>query len=90
MLMTQSTLIAPSQNPLFLGIILAVCDRVADGCGLDLFRKEAPTSAELAESPEVVWLKNYGKRLDLEEMAAEELVRSEEIFSAFFAEEAKK
>jgi len=89
MLMTQSTLIAPNQNPLFLGIILAVCDRMADGCQLDLFRKEAPTSAELAESPEIVWLKNYGKKLDLEEMAAEELVKSEEIYTAFFAEEAR-
>jgi HD-like signal output (HDOD) protein len=90
MLMTQSTLVAPNQNPLFLGIILAVCDRVADGCQLDLFGKPAPTAEELAESPEIVWLKNYGRPLDLEEMAAEELVKSEEIFTAFFAEGAKK
>ncbi len=90
MLMTQSTLVAPNQNPLFLGIILAVCDRVADGCQLDLFGKEAPTAEELAESPEIVWLKNYSKPIDLAEMAAEELVKSEEIFSAFFSEEAKK
>ena len=90
MLMTQSTLIAPNQNPLFLGIILAVCDRVADGCQLDLFGKPAPTSEELAECPEIVWLKNYGKQLDLEQMAADELVKSEEIFTAFFTEEVKK
>jgi HD-like signal output (HDOD) protein len=90
MLMTQSTLVAPNQNPLFLGIILAVCDRVADGCQLDLFGKEAPAAEELAESPEIVWLKNYSKPIDLAEMAAEELVKSEEIFSAFFSEEAKK
>jgi HD-like signal output (HDOD) protein len=89
MLMTQSTLIAPNQNPLFLGIILAVCDRIADGCQLDLFRKEAPTSAQLAESPEIIWLKNYGRKLDLEEMAAEELVKSEEIYTAFFSEPVK-
>jgi HD-like signal output (HDOD) protein len=90
MLMTQSTLIAPNQNPLFLGIILGVCDRLADGCQLDLFGKEPPSAEELAESPEIVWLKNYGKPLDLEEMAAEELVKSEEVYSAFFAEDAKK
>jgi HD-like signal output (HDOD) protein len=90
MLMTQSTLVAPNQNPLFLGILLGVCDRIADGCGLDLFGKEPPTAAELAESPEIVWLKNYGKKLDLENMAADELVKSEEIFTAFFAEEAAK
>jgi HD-like signal output (HDOD) protein len=89
MLMTQSTLVAPNQNPLFLGIILAVCDRVADGCQLDLFGKPAPTPEELAESPEIVWLKNYGKKLDLETLAAEELVKSEEIFTAFFSEPAK-
>lgn len=90
MLMTQSTLVAPNQNPLFLGIILAVCDRVADGCQLDIFGKPAPTAEELAESPEIVWLKNFGRRLDLEEMAAEELVKSEEIYTAFFTEAAKK
>ncbi|HEX4140337.1 MAG TPA: HDOD domain-containing protein [Candidatus Methylacidiphilales bacterium] len=89
MLMTQSTLVAPNQNPLFLGIILAVCDRVADGCQLDLFGKPAPTPEELAESPEIVWLKGYGKKLELETLAAEELVKSEEIFTAFFTEPAK-
>lgn len=90
MLMTQSTLVAPNQNPLFLGIILAVCDRVADGCQLDLFGKPAPSPEELAESPEIVWLKNFGKPIDLAEMAAEELVKSEEIYTVFFTEEAKK
>jgi HD-like signal output (HDOD) protein len=89
MLMTQSTLVAPNQNPLFLGIILAVCDRIADGCQLDFFGRTAPSAEELAESPEIVWLKNYGRKLDLESMAAEELVKSEEIFTAIFAEPAK-
>jgi len=90
MLMTQSTLVAPNQNPLFLGIILAVCDHIADGCQLDLFGRVGPTTQELAESPEIIWLKGYSKPLDLENMAAEELVKSEEIFSVFFHEEAKK
>jgi len=89
MLMTQSTLVAPNQNPLFLGIILAVCDRVADGCQLDFFGRSTPSAEELAENPEVIWLKNYGRKLDLETMAAEELVKAEEIFTAFFAEPAK-
>ena len=89
MLMTQSTLVAPNQNPLFLGIILAVCDRVADGCQLDLFGRPVPSAEELAESPEIVWLKGYSKPVDLENMAAEELVKSEEIFTAFFTEPAK-
>jgi HD-like signal output (HDOD) protein len=89
MLMTQSTLVAPNQNPLFLGIILAVCDRIADGCQLDMFGRPQPTPEELAESPEIVWLKGYSKKLDLENMAAEELVKSEEIYTAFFSEAAK-
>jgi HD-like signal output (HDOD) protein len=89
MLMTQSTLVAPNQNPLFLGIILAVCDRIADGCQLDVFGRLAPTPEELAESPEIIWLKGYSKKLDLENIAAEELVKSEEIFTAFFTEPAK-
>jgi len=57
---------------------------------LDLFGKTPPTPEELAESPEIVWLKGYGKKLDLETLAADELVKSEEIFTAYFSEPATK
>jgi len=87
MLMTQSTLVAPNQNPLFLGIILSVCDRIADGSQLDMFGKTNVTMDEIRESPEVVWLRNYGKKVDFEAMAVEEFTKSQEIYTAFFSED---
>jgi hypothetical protein len=94
MLMTTSTLVAPNQNPLFLGIILSVCDKIADACQLDLFGKTSLSMPEVIESPEVVWLNNHGKKIDdIEAMAVEELVKSQEIYTVFFSaepEEAKK
>jgi len=86
MLMTTSTLVAPNQNPLFLGIILSVCDKIADGCQLDFLGKSEVTMDQVRESPEVAWLKNYGKPIDLEAMAVDEMVKSEEIYTVFFTE----
>lgn len=87
MLTTTSTLIAPNQNPLFLGIILGVCDKIADSCQLDLFGESTLTMDEVRESAEVAWLGNYGKKIDVEAMAVEELVKSQEIYTVFFAKE---
>ena len=88
MLTTTSTLIAPNQNPLFLGIILSVCDKIADGCQLDLFGKAAANLDGVRESAEVVWLNNHGKKIDVEAMAVEELVKSQEIYTVYFSKEA--
>ena len=90
MLMTSSTLITPSQNPLFLGIILCVCDKIADASQLDLFGKSTLTLDQVRDSAEVNWLNNYQKKLDFEEMAAEELVKSQEIYTVFFSDEGQK
>jgi HD-like signal output (HDOD) protein len=87
MLMTTSTVVAPNQNPLFLGIILSVCDRIADGCQLDFLGKSNVTMEEIRESPEFVWLSNYGKKIDFEAMAVEEFVKSQEIYSVFFSDD---
>ena len=87
MLMTQSTLVAPNQNPLFLGIILAVCDKIADSCQLELFGKATITVEEVRECPEIVWLKNYGKKVDVETLAVEELTKAQEIYQIFFVED---
>ena len=37
------------------------------------------------ESPEVVWLGNYEKQIDFESLAAEELVKSQEVYTIFFS-----
>jgi HD-like signal output (HDOD) protein len=86
MLMTTSTLIAPNQNPLFLGIILSVCDQIADGCQLDFLGQANVTMQQIRETPEIVWLGNYGKKIDFEGIAVEELVKAQEIYTVFFSE----
>jgi HD-like signal output (HDOD) protein len=86
MLMTTSTLVAPNQNPLFLGIILSVCDKIADGCQLDFLGRSTATMEEIKESPEFIWLRNYGKPIDLEALAVEELVKAQEIYTVYFTE----
>jgi len=84
MLMTTSTLISPAQNPLFLGIILSVCDKLADSCQLDLFSRTPTSMEEVRESPEVIWLDTHKKQIDYEALAVEELVKSQEIYTIFF------
>jgi HD-like signal output (HDOD) protein len=86
MLMTTSTVVAPSQNPLFLGIILSVCDKIADGCQLDFLGKSQLTMDQIKETQEFVWLSNYGKKIDFEAIAVEELVKAQEIYTVFFTE----
>jgi HD-like signal output (HDOD) protein len=86
MLMTTSTVVAPNQNPLFLGIIISVCDKIADGCNLDFLGRSTATMDEIKETPEFVWLSNYGKKIDFEELAVEELVKAQEIYTVYFTE----
>lgn len=87
MLMNTSTLISPSQNPLFLGIILNVCDKIADASQLDMFGKSTMTMDEARETPELVFLTNHGKHIDFEAIAVEELVKSQEIYMVYFSDE---
>ncbi len=88
MLTTTSTLVAPNQNPLFLGIILAVCDKLADASQLDFLGKSTMTMEMFRESPEVIWLANYQKRVDFQAIAVEELTKSQEIHQVFFTGDA--
>ena len=90
MLMNTSTLIAPNQNPLFLGIILNACDKIADACQLDIFGKSTMTMDEARETPELVFLTNHGKHIDFEGIAVEELVKSQEIYTVFFTEDSTR
>ncbi len=87
MLTTTSTLVAPNQNPLFLGIILSVCDKLADASQLDFLGKSKMTMQEFRECPEVVWLQNFQKQVDFEAMAVEELTKSQEIHQVFFSDD---
>ena len=85
-LMTASNAVVPSQNPLFLAIILGLADRLADASEIDLFARSTDTLEQVIKSPEVTWLKNYGKKLDLETMVAEEVEKAQELFTAFFTD----
>jgi HD-like signal output (HDOD) protein len=86
LLTTTSTSIAPNQNPLFLAIILSVCDNIADASQLDLFGKSPVSMKEVQESPEVAWLNEHGTTLDIGPMAVEELAKSREVYDVFFSE----
>ena len=63
-----------------------MCDKIADGCQLDFLGKPEVTMSEIRETQEFIWLKNYGKQIDFEAIAVEELVKSEEIYTVFFSE----
>jgi len=86
-LMTTPALVAPNQNPLFLAIILSVCDKIADASQLDLFGKSITRIAEVQNSAEVICLNNQGVTLDIEAMAAEEMLKSQEIYNVFFSDQ---
>ena len=70
-------------NPV--GIILAVCDQVADLCNMNMFGPTDITVETLDHCPEVQWLEAHGKTYDLVELATEELARSREIFEVYFS-----
>jgi hypothetical protein len=65
---------------------MGVSDRMADACQLDVFARSTETVAGVLTSPEAVWLKKYGKKIDLESMAAEEVQKAQDIFTAFFTD----
>jgi HD-like signal output (HDOD) protein len=85
-LATSSTPASPHQNPLFLAIVMGVADRMADACQMDLFARSTDTVPRVLASLEVAWLKQYGKKLDLESMAAGEVQKAQDIFTAFFTD----
>ena len=77
--------ISPATSPRFLGMILSICDGIADCCHMDMFEPSALTLEEIQESPEVRWLNKFGDVQDLRSLAEEELTRSKEIFEIFFS-----
>jgi len=77
--------IAPGRNPYFLGIVLNVCDRIADACQMNMFGQPLPTIEDIQQSPEIAWLSKFGATPDLRSLAEEELAKSKEIFEIFFS-----
>jgi HD-like signal output (HDOD) protein len=69
----------------FLGLILKMCDDVADNCGLGMFSRATRTIEEIQASPEVAWLHTFGAPVDLKAAADDELQKSKEIFDVYFA-----
>jgi HD-like signal output (HDOD) protein len=76
---------APQKSPRFLGIILNICDRIADCHQMDMFAPSTRTMEQIQNSPEVQWLGEFGDVSDLATIAQEELERSQQIFEAFFS-----
>ena len=77
--------IAPASNPYFLGIVLSVCDSIADAHQMDMFGRSAGTLEELQKSPAVAWLNKFRAAPDLAVLAEEELAKSKQIFDAYFS-----
>jgi HD-like signal output (HDOD) protein len=85
-LMSRSTAVEPKNNPLFMGIILGVCDTMADAAGLDLFDRSVSTIDDVLNTEEVKWLKGYKSNLDFAAMVVEERERTEDVYRSFFLE----
>lgn len=82
----EKMVLAPRESTRFLGVSLSVCDKIADSCQMGLFGQPDPTLEEIQQSTEVQWLKNFGKNFDFKSFIAEELPKSQEIFSIFFTD----
>jgi putative nucleotidyltransferase with HDIG domain len=66
-------------------VVLSLCDDVADTCGMNVFAPAAKTLEELQDGPQMTWLKNFGKPVDLRGIAEAELAKSKDIFEAYFS-----
>ena len=66
-----------------LGVVMNVCDKIADICHLDMFVPCDLTVAMLEQSPEVLWLNQYGKPQDYYQLAEEELAKAKGILRVF-------
>jgi len=75
----------PNPQPNKLGVILKVCDNVADICQMDMFGRATVTIESLPQSPEVLWLNRFGNTHDFVTLAEEELAKSQDIFSVYFS-----
>jgi HD-like signal output (HDOD) protein len=75
----------PEQNPYFLGIVLNVCDKIADSYEMNFFGQAPSTMEEIQDSPEVRWLSGFGEMPELVALAKEELHKSREIFEVYFS-----
>jgi len=76
--------IPPSHNSdVFLGVVLNVCDKIADSCQLEIpWQKSGLTLDGVKESPEAKWLTQFGKVIKYEAMIEEELPKAQEICRA--------
>ena len=68
-----------------LGFILKIADDIADACGISMFGTPGWDLDYIQHGPEMTWLGAQGKSIGLEPIAIEELAKSKEIFSIYFA-----
>jgi HD-like signal output (HDOD) protein len=76
---------APESNPYFLGVVLHLCDGMADACQMDMFGQTEETFEKLQESVTAQWLNQFRPAPDLKLVAEEELAKSQQIFEAYFS-----
>lgn len=81
--------VKPGESARFLGVIINICDQIADSCHLDLLGQSPPSLEQIRQSPEALWLNHFGNNCDFETLVAEELPKAQEIFSTFFMEKSR-
>ena len=75
------------ESAAFLGVLLYICDGLADSCGLRIFNSgEVLTLEALQKTPEAEWLAQLGAPIDFPSLIEEELPKAKEILSIFLTD----
>ena len=77
---TAETLCQSSQ---VLGVVLYISGKLADSVLPQIGQNSTITLAEIEQTPEVLWLNQFGPAVHFEEMLNEELPVAREIFGAY-------
>jgi HD-like signal output (HDOD) protein len=85
LMISNGETLAQNSEPDFLGIILNIGDKIADSCGMNMFGQPTLSIEEIQESPEVLWLNNFGEMPDIRALAEEEVLKAREIFEVYFS-----
>ncbi len=76
------------ENPAFLGVILCLCDKLADAADLCIPWQKDKKIADidgLRETAEAQWLAQLGDRISYDSLVSQELPKAKEIATAFFS-----
>ena len=82
--MLQAGDITLAEDPRFLGVVLKVCDQLADAKGMEFWGHSVPSMEQVLGCPEALLLAEL-QDIDFPNLVAEELAKSKEIFNIYFS-----